>query len=401
MGRKARRCQSGGHCGSLPPGENPDRLRRVDSNRKSRSFSKQPSTGDYYKALGSDTPDHRGTRTMAPNEEYSVVLVAIWAHSRESQLTEGQIRSSWPLSVTSHASIMRSVVMTPLQSNSSGADGNMYAHSHTPKACLLEEHRLLLPRTPAASYCFSRECPQPSERRCRRDTSTPSAPPTPSKQPSPTPSFALRKNNAPVHYFNPAAHVVLLWKSLSLSPLCIHGPSLRPPPYHRSRSLPCLCGGGVTCASLSNPPHLSSSLSVIRLPPHWLSGGVAVFPSHLSPPVLSNSTPPSTVRTEAEVLRQMKMGPAWRLHPSATCRSSTPYTRDWFKENNSSGDWDDMAGGQGEGGLNSSPNLAAVPCQSLMGAVYSSERERESEGGDGGSRAEQSSRGENLLLSNL
>uniref|UniRef100_A0A673YTA5 Espin n=1 Tax=Salmo trutta TaxID=8032 RepID=A0A673YTA5_SALTR len=48
-----------------------DRLRRVDSNRKSRNFNKQPSTGDYYKALGSDTVDNRGIRAMAPNEEVS------------------------------------------------------------------------------------------------------------------------------------------------------------------------------------------------------------------------------------------------------------------------------------------------------------------------------------------
>ncbi|XP_046896988.1 espin [Hypomesus transpacificus] len=58
----------------LIPGENPDKLRRVDSNRRSRSFSKQPSTGDYYKALGSDTTEHRGSRSMAPNEEGSLLL---------------------------------------------------------------------------------------------------------------------------------------------------------------------------------------------------------------------------------------------------------------------------------------------------------------------------------------
>ncbi|XP_029911402.1 espin isoform X2 [Myripristis murdjan] len=59
---------------ALPSGENPDRLRRVDSNRKSRSFSKQPSTGDYYKTLGSDTAEPRGSRGMAPNEEGSALL---------------------------------------------------------------------------------------------------------------------------------------------------------------------------------------------------------------------------------------------------------------------------------------------------------------------------------------
>ncbi|XP_029103815.1 espin-like isoform X3 [Scleropages formosus] len=58
----------------LTTGENSDRLRRVDSNRKSRSFSKQPSTGDYYKALGSDTASGRGIRAMVPSEEGSLLL---------------------------------------------------------------------------------------------------------------------------------------------------------------------------------------------------------------------------------------------------------------------------------------------------------------------------------------
>lgn len=53
----------------LSPGEAHDKLRRVDSNRRSRSFSKQPSTGDYYKDLGSDTAEPRGSKGMAPNEE--------------------------------------------------------------------------------------------------------------------------------------------------------------------------------------------------------------------------------------------------------------------------------------------------------------------------------------------
>uniref|UniRef100_A0A674PKQ4 Espin n=1 Tax=Takifugu rubripes TaxID=31033 RepID=A0A674PKQ4_TAKRU len=54
----------------LTPGEGHDRLRRVDSNRKSRSFSKQPSTGDYYKNLSlNDSAEPRGSRGMAPNEE--------------------------------------------------------------------------------------------------------------------------------------------------------------------------------------------------------------------------------------------------------------------------------------------------------------------------------------------
>ncbi|XP_042160293.1 LOW QUALITY PROTEIN: espin [Oncorhynchus tshawytscha] len=58
----------------LTPEENQDRLHRVDSNRKSRNFNKQPSTGDYYKALGSDTVDYRGVRTMVPNKEGSLLL---------------------------------------------------------------------------------------------------------------------------------------------------------------------------------------------------------------------------------------------------------------------------------------------------------------------------------------
>ncbi|XP_064861632.1 espin-like isoform X2 [Oncorhynchus nerka] len=58
----------------LTPEENHDRLHRVDSNRKSRNFNKQPSTGDYYKALGSDTVAYRGVRTMVPNKEGSLLL---------------------------------------------------------------------------------------------------------------------------------------------------------------------------------------------------------------------------------------------------------------------------------------------------------------------------------------
>uniref|UniRef100_A0AAV2M0I0 WH2 domain-containing protein n=1 Tax=Knipowitschia caucasica TaxID=637954 RepID=A0AAV2M0I0_KNICA len=57
----------------LTVGEGHDKLRRVDSNRRSRSFSKQPSTGDYYKSLG-DTAEPRGSRAMAPNEEGSALL---------------------------------------------------------------------------------------------------------------------------------------------------------------------------------------------------------------------------------------------------------------------------------------------------------------------------------------
>ncbi|KAI5101489.1 espin isoform X2 [Silurus meridionalis] len=58
----------------LSGGENSDRLRRVDSNRKSRSFSKQPSTGDYYKSLGNDITDGQLETEMAPNEEGSALV---------------------------------------------------------------------------------------------------------------------------------------------------------------------------------------------------------------------------------------------------------------------------------------------------------------------------------------
>ncbi|XP_061759730.1 espin isoform X2 [Nerophis ophidion] len=58
----------------LTVGENHENLRRADSNRKSRSFSKQPSTGDYYKTLGSDTVELSGSKVMAPKEEGSVLL---------------------------------------------------------------------------------------------------------------------------------------------------------------------------------------------------------------------------------------------------------------------------------------------------------------------------------------
>ncbi|XP_077460521.1 espin isoform X3 [Stigmatopora argus] len=58
----------------LTVGENHDKLRRVDSNRKSRSFNKQPSTGDYYKTLGSDSAELRESKVMAPKEEGSVLL---------------------------------------------------------------------------------------------------------------------------------------------------------------------------------------------------------------------------------------------------------------------------------------------------------------------------------------
>ncbi|XP_056397776.1 espin [Hyla sarda] len=52
----------------------PEGLRRADSCRKSRNFNKKPSTGDYYKYLGQNTPeaptDHR---RMAHSEEGSLL----------------------------------------------------------------------------------------------------------------------------------------------------------------------------------------------------------------------------------------------------------------------------------------------------------------------------------------
>ncbi|XP_067384722.1 espin isoform X3 [Channa argus] len=78
----------------LIPGENPEKLRRVDSNRKSRNFNKQPSTGDYYKTLGSDTAEPRSSKGMAPNEEGSMVLeepTDSSAHSSENGTTEQSV----------------------------------------------------------------------------------------------------------------------------------------------------------------------------------------------------------------------------------------------------------------------------------------------------------------------
>ncbi|KAF0036451.1 hypothetical protein F2P81_011763 [Scophthalmus maximus] len=78
----------------LTTGENHEKLRRVDSNRKSRSFSKQPSTGDYYKTLGSDTTEPRGSKGMAPNEEGSMLLEEpndSPAHSSENGTTEESV----------------------------------------------------------------------------------------------------------------------------------------------------------------------------------------------------------------------------------------------------------------------------------------------------------------------
>nr|XP_043893116.1 espin isoform X2 [Solea senegalensis] len=75
----------------LTTGESHEKLRRVDSNRKSRSFCKQPSTGDYYKTLGSDTNERRGSKGMAPNEEGSMLLEEpndSPTHSSENATTE-------------------------------------------------------------------------------------------------------------------------------------------------------------------------------------------------------------------------------------------------------------------------------------------------------------------------
>ncbi|NXC74368.1 ESPN protein, partial [Anhinga anhinga] len=47
----------------------PEGLHRADSTRRSRNFSKQPSTGDYYKHLGHDTAEQPGPRRMAHSEE--------------------------------------------------------------------------------------------------------------------------------------------------------------------------------------------------------------------------------------------------------------------------------------------------------------------------------------------
>ncbi|KAM9299131.1 espin [Gastrophryne carolinensis] len=51
----------------------PEGLRRTDSCRKSRNFNKQPSTGDYYKYLGQNTPDSLEGRRMAHSEEGSLL----------------------------------------------------------------------------------------------------------------------------------------------------------------------------------------------------------------------------------------------------------------------------------------------------------------------------------------
>ncbi|XP_044852335.1 espin isoform X2 [Mauremys mutica] len=55
------------HDGSL------EGLRRVDSGRKSRNFSKQPSTGDYYRHLDHSAGEQPGSWTMAHSEEASLL----------------------------------------------------------------------------------------------------------------------------------------------------------------------------------------------------------------------------------------------------------------------------------------------------------------------------------------
>ncbi|XP_035200689.1 espin, partial [Oxyura jamaicensis] len=49
----------------------PEGLRRADSTRRSRNFSKQPSTGDYYKHLGPSAAELPSPRRMAHSEEAS------------------------------------------------------------------------------------------------------------------------------------------------------------------------------------------------------------------------------------------------------------------------------------------------------------------------------------------
>ncbi|XP_042650798.1 espin isoform X6 [Tyto alba] len=51
----------------------PEGLRRADSTRRSRNFSKQPSTGDYYKQLGHGAAKQPGPWRMAHSEEASPI----------------------------------------------------------------------------------------------------------------------------------------------------------------------------------------------------------------------------------------------------------------------------------------------------------------------------------------
>ncbi|KAG2458989.1 ESPN protein, partial [Polypterus senegalus] len=76
----------------VPENCTPERLRRADSNRKSRNFNKQPSTGDYYKSLSSDVTAKRGNKTMAPEEEGSPLLEEAMerGNSLENDAIDGQ-----------------------------------------------------------------------------------------------------------------------------------------------------------------------------------------------------------------------------------------------------------------------------------------------------------------------
>ncbi|XP_078094878.1 espin isoform X5 [Mustelus asterias] len=75
----------------LNPNEiNPNRLRRVESNRKSRSFNKEPSTADYYKSLGNDTVEKS---QMAPNEEGSLAPQEV---QRNGSVPENQTTNEIP-----------------------------------------------------------------------------------------------------------------------------------------------------------------------------------------------------------------------------------------------------------------------------------------------------------------
>ncbi|XP_072571285.1 uncharacterized protein [Paramormyrops kingsleyae] len=57
----------------LTAAESPGSFRRTDSTRRSRSFSKQPSTADYYKALGAEGTGGRPERAMLPGQEDSLL----------------------------------------------------------------------------------------------------------------------------------------------------------------------------------------------------------------------------------------------------------------------------------------------------------------------------------------
>ncbi|XP_019397239.1 PREDICTED: espin [Crocodylus porosus] len=65
----------------------PEGLRRVDSSRRSRNFSKQPSTGDYYKHLGSSAGEPPSTQAMAHSEEPTETQVPAASQRRASSST--------------------------------------------------------------------------------------------------------------------------------------------------------------------------------------------------------------------------------------------------------------------------------------------------------------------------